>query len=825
MIPILFSPVEKYFQNNGIGRLTECIRCVVTEERNGIYECEFDYPINGKWYDYILNNRCFIGVIHDDHHDVQPFEIYSFTAPINGIVTFYAHHISYNLSRVIVNDIEADTCAEAFIQLKSKSLTHNDFTFWTDKPTSGTFEVTVPDDVRSLLGGKSGSILDIYGSGEYEFDKYEVKLHAHRGLNRGVTIRYGKNMTDLNRDLDGSDVFNTVFPFWKSADGEIIVTLPEKYIASINDAIKYPWENETNGNIMQDGDGHDIEFYHYVMKARPLDLSAEFQEAPTEAELRSKATSYLEKNKPWLPVNNITVDFVQLWESEDYKDVAALQRVSLCDTVAIYYPELGVTDAEAKVIKISYNVLTEEYDSMELGEAKSNFSDALKLSMHDDIAEIAGAEASSVAAEAVAYATQKITGGLGGYVVMNLNADGQPQEILIMDTDNMMTAVNVIRMNKNGIGFSMNGYEGPFLSAWTIDGHFNADFITAGTMLANRIHGGTLTVGGIDNQAGVFQVLDRDEEVAVRGDKDGLFTRSLTAQNYINFEGNNGSYFRMPWHSEYPYDEDGHFQVDRYGMEIVQGETTCTLGYQKPYERDGLIFYPTETTFIIEAEAGEEYEVGCEVYITPAMIQKTAYGLGMLKILSDANLGQVILIYGKDESPYDENPTPVYITHEQSIFNEVAVRDALVVSGNLTVSGNKNRIVKTKEYGDRLLYCYETPSPFFGDVGEGVIDDTGFCYVFLDAVFAETISTNQYQVFLQKYGQGDLWVAERKSGYFVVQGTAGLSFGWELKAKQGDFSENRLERYEDPQEKPKSIDYGIEAVKYLRNLEEGRMTA
>ena len=120
--------------------------------------------------------------------------------------------------------------------------------------------------------------------------------------------------------------------------------------------------------------------------------------------------------------------------------------------------------------------------------------------------------------------------------------------------------------------------------------------------------------------------------------------------------------------------------------------------------------------------------------------------------------------------------------------------DKAKITGTLTVTGTKSRLATTENYNERLLYCYETPSPMFGDLGEGQIDETGKCYVFLDDIFAETIDTNcTYQVFLQSYGKGECYVTERTSSYFVVEGTINLNFGWELKAIQKDYDTLRLE--------------------------------
>ena len=145
-----------------------------------------------------------------------------------------------------------------------------------------------------------------------------------------------------------------------------------------------------------------------------------------------------------------------------------------------------------------------------------------------------------------------------------------------------------------------------------------------------------------------------------------------------------------------------------------------------------------------------------------------------------------------------------------------------VVNGDFYVYGSKSRIAEADDFGKRALYCYETPSPLFGDVGEGVIDESGYCYVFLDPVFAETVSVTQYQVFLQRYGQGDCYIAERKPDHFIVCGESGLAFGWELKAKQKDFDQLRLEKQDDtPREQ--EIDYGTLGCNYYIELEEGRV--
>lgn len=345
MIPILYEKTETTFTSNGIGRLADCIRCVVTEERNGVYECEFDYPITGKLYSEINEGRI-IAVTHDETGDIQPFDIYHRTAPINGIVTFYAHHISYRLNGIVVKPFTASGIANALAGLKTNSLQTNNFTFTTDKTTSGSYTVTLPQSFKALLGGVEGSLLDVFGTGEYKYDKFNVYLYASRGTDTNVEIRYGKNLQDIENDYDYSDSYNGVVPYWyglNSSDQETLVTLPE-------------WTVLGSGTPY---DGRDTVY--------PLDLSDQFESQPTQAQLRSLAQSSLANATPWLPSQNIVISFVQMWQTEEYASVAPLQRVGLCDTVKVIYPELGIDSLRVKVIKVVYNTLLDRYDEMELG--------------------------------------------------------------------------------------------------------------------------------------------------------------------------------------------------------------------------------------------------------------------------------------------------------------------------------------------------------------------------------------------------------------------------------------------------------------------------
>jgi phage-related protein len=208
--------------------------------------------------------------------------------------------------------------------------------------------------------------------------------------------------------------------------------------------------------------------------------------------LRAKANDYLESHPLGVDTPTITVSFEPLWQQPEY--AAVLERVSLCDTVTIRHSVLGIT-AKAKVIKTVYDTLAEKYNSISLGSSKANLATTVS-----DIESSIESTAKSVDRfptllnSAIKSATEKITGQTGGYVVLNTATEnGQPYELLILDNPNIADAVNVWRWNVGGLGFSSNGYNGPYETAITADGEIVADFITTGSLVANIIKAGVLS--------------------------------------------------------------------------------------------------------------------------------------------------------------------------------------------------------------------------------------------------------------------------------------------------------------------------------------------
>ena len=465
MTPVLYAANETDFNHNGIGALSDCTSCTVTEERNGIYECEFFYPITGAFYSEISPDRI-IKVKASEYADGQLFRIYRSSKPLNGIVKFYCQHISYDLSTNVVNPFKATGvgAAVAMTRVLENCYYQHRFTATSTSGAVSTIDVKVPTPARSCLGGMRGSILDNFG-GEFEFDNFVIKLHQRRGQDNGVTILYGKNLTDIKADTNLQDTYAAVYPYATDTDGNTTV-LAEKVI-----------ETATFGNYGEP-------------KVLALDLSDKFSEEEiTEAKIRQYAQNYINNNKIQDIYQNIEISFVQLWQTEEYKNIALLERVGLCDTVTVKYPALGVS-VKAKVVKTVYDVLKEKYQKIELGQARSNFGDSLKkldTEIKDSIV-----QNQSAMQKAIDNATKLITGQDGGYVVMNATADGHPYEILIMNTDDIQTATKLWRWNLGGLGYSSTGYNGQYGTAITMDGAIVADYITTGTLNAGLIKTGII---------------------------------------------------------------------------------------------------------------------------------------------------------------------------------------------------------------------------------------------------------------------------------------------------------------------------------------------
>ena len=417
MIPILYNSTETDFTTQGLGALADAISCRVTEERNGIYELEMEYPQTGIHFEDIRNGNI-IMAIPSPYRAAQPFRIYRVTKPLNGNVTVYASHISYDLNKIPVSPFSASSASSALAGIKTNMQIQNNFQFWTDKTTDADFSAQVPAACRSLLGGQEGSILDVYG-GEYEWDRFAVRLYNKRGADSGVVIRYGKNLTGLNQEGDISSLVTGICPYWFS-DGTLVMCDPPI--------------------IYREG--------MTAQSAVPVDFTQQFENAPTAAQLQEAAESYIENNDIGEPIVSLDVEFIQLEQMSEFEGMALLEKCDLCDTVTVQYEQAGI-DVEAEIVSIQTDVLLERYEKMQVGSIRANIAQTIA----DQQAQISQIGSSSVIQVAIQNATNWITGGRGGYVIFQLNANGQPDEILIMDQPSVESAQKVWRWNQGGLGY------------------------------------------------------------------------------------------------------------------------------------------------------------------------------------------------------------------------------------------------------------------------------------------------------------------------------------------------------------------------------------
>lgn len=504
MIPILYERTETQFTSNGLGRLSDCISCECEQELNGVYELTLVYPIVGVHYKELAEKRIIL-VIPDNYSEPQQFQIYKITRPLNGQVTVYAQHISYLLSGMVALPFTANSAVAALDLMKGNAAETCPFEFTTDKTTTGLLEVTEPRSMRSIMGEDEDGILGVYG-GEYEFNNYKVILHEKWGADNGVTLRYGKNITDINKESDSSETYAGLVPYWKGTDDS-----DNDYVVTLTDPIVWPEDK----SIYRDA-------------AVPYDFSDYFEDSegnkvePSQAQLKAIAETTLAKLEPWTIKTNIKVSFAQLWQTDEYKEYMQLERVRICDTVTVIYDALDVS-ASMRVVKTNFDVLNERYISIELGDAKNDISNEINGNIQKEI-NASQEETMTEMQAAIANGTKRITGGFGGYVVTRLNANKKPYEILVMDDEDINEATHVWRFNNQGIGYSDRGYNGPYKQAWTIDGAFYTDWVTAGKMTANLIKAGMLSA--INDSGNYWDMVSGDFVLTNKNSDRGIVYKS-----------------------------------------------------------------------------------------------------------------------------------------------------------------------------------------------------------------------------------------------------------------------------------------------------------
>lgn len=455
MKPILYDADRTSFPagvDNGLGVLADAMSCKVTQELNGQYELELHYPVEGIHYGEIALRAILRATVGPDGK-LQPFRVYRIVPGMNGTAAIYARHIAYDLGGYVVSPFTAADAPSAVAAIKSHAMpTDFPFALTTDKTTVAAMAVTVPSSAWGLLGGLQGSLLDVYG-GEYEFDEWAVRLLTRRGADRGVSVRYGKNLTDLTQDASCANCYTGAVSYWRG-NGITVTAAP----------------------VYAEGD------FGYT-RLMPLDLSSSFEQQPTQAQLQAAAASYIKQNRLGVPAVSWDVKLALLAQSSGYEDVAFLEQIYLGDTVGVYFHRLGV-DAKARVNKIVWDCLLERYDSVALGSVKANIAATIAGQQK----EIDAKPSASLVEKISASLTAALLGANGGSVrLLDTNGDGEPDELYIADDPDPAKAKKVWRFNYEGWAASSTGYNGPYTMGATIAGGIQAWMITAAHLIAGTI--------------------------------------------------------------------------------------------------------------------------------------------------------------------------------------------------------------------------------------------------------------------------------------------------------------------------------------------------
>lgn len=335
---------ETAFTNNGLGCLNDATSCVVKETLNGEYELEMEYPVNGIHYSDIQLRRIILAK-PNSYDQTQPFRIYAISKPIGGLVTVNAEHISYDMSGLPVRgalEHYAWYVNDVFEHIKNNSVYPCPFAFSTDiTEEKKDISLSKPRSVRAFLGTEEG-LLSLFG-GEWEFNRYNATLYKQRGQNRGVSIEYGKNLTDVTQDEKCSEMYTAVYPYYYQEDDGL-----QRLDDDVVKILDSPYKNV------------------YV-----LDLTSEFEEMPTQDQLRAKTQEYIKENKLGEPKVSLKVSFIKNPEV-----IESLHDVRLGDTVGVKFIKIGV-DTTSRCISYEFNVLTEQYNSIELGEPTKTIVDTM----------------------------------------------------------------------------------------------------------------------------------------------------------------------------------------------------------------------------------------------------------------------------------------------------------------------------------------------------------------------------------------------------------------------------------------------------------------
>lgn len=364
MKPILYNKNETRFDTYGLGEI-DALKGNATRERNGNYSAYLEYPASGPLASVFEKEMKFKADAGTRTKN-QTFEIVRIVKDSSSTIKIYAQHISHKLEYMSVrHGIKVSGTADLALKTWAKNLVGDyHFDTWSDIDTvlPVTFLVDKMENARLALGGVEGSILDIWG-GEYEFDNQTVRLHKRLGRRAPTVLEYGRNILSAESDESIESAYTSVVPFAtytpESQEGDsrqqdpVLVTIPESYVDSkyvsmyANRRIKVV---DFSGEFKDEGTG----------EGKKKDIL-------TPEKLKALAIKYMESNRIGAPKINTKIEYVDLAQTLDYAERGWIEELELCDIVPVYYPEIGITEDDAKVTKVVYDFLNDRNESVEFG--------------------------------------------------------------------------------------------------------------------------------------------------------------------------------------------------------------------------------------------------------------------------------------------------------------------------------------------------------------------------------------------------------------------------------------------------------------------------
>lgn len=729
---------EHLYDTQGLGALSDWLTATVSNKLNEAEIFQGTYPISGTNADLIVEGRiiqCYV----DENRAKQRLRIYyAKTSVIGNTIEVKAEPIFNDIRKSVLNKYDSGTekitATQAWQNAKvlAKPAIPSQFSFSSLVDTLANVKIEKANFLE-FFGGKEGSILDRF-HGEFLKDNNTLRHEKSLGTDHKIKAIYTKNLTGIDLEIDAQSVLVGVYPFISSSsEGEDEITLPEEVIFT---------------DYVDDYPAGYVSFVDFKDKATDV------------ATLREAAKDWLKTNiDKQKPQVSGSIELVPLRHQRGYEKFVDLEKVSMGDGVDVYHPQLKV-NMSARIVEYTFNVLTNSYDKLVVGNVKTNFLENTENNVsnliNDAIDQLKnGGEISDLINDIVDHQTDIITGQDGGYVL--LDPKEAPSRILIMDTPDKNTARNVLQINNAGIGFSKTGINGTYDTAWTLDGGFNASFITAGEIVGITIRGTTLISDGTDYRTSIAN--GKMTWYSKKVNKDIM---ELEARDYVSADAGIVSYTMKT---------GGGFMIRNPQGNLVfstwdNGNNRPFLSFGAPNFRYSNASYITDgdgSSLSINGSAGSSWEF--------KVAGRT------MKFTSDGMLTLPGCFFGSWEDG------------KLARFEQSTVQ----VYKDFTVRGTKNSTVPTEHYGQRLLNAYETPEYYFADYGEAVTGDDGKVRVDIDPMFAETVNLSRYMTHVTPTELVLCAVTHEDIDHFIIETSKpNVLVRWNLVAHRLGYEDIRL---------------------------------